>query len=64
MANRTSDYVGLTKKGAQNKAEANNLIFRLIRVDGETFLSYPDDTRDDRVCVEIDSGLVSKVVFR
>jgi len=53
-------YLGLTKKSAQNKAEQQNLIFRLIRVDTEDFLSYPDDKRTDRVCCEIDDGKVSK----
>jgi hypothetical protein len=55
-----SDFVGLTKKGAQNLAEARNLIFRLIRIDDETYYEYPKDQRTDRVCVEIDSGKVSK----
>lgn len=53
-------FMGLTKKGAQNKAEALNLIFRLIRIDGENFYGYPDDKREDRICVEIDNGAVTK----
>ena len=59
-----SDFLGLTKKGAQNLAEARNLIFRLIKVDGEDFLSYPEDSRTDRVCVEIENGKVAKVSFQ
>lgn len=55
-----SDYIGMTKKGAQNKAEQQNLIFRLIRVDAEAFLPYPEDKRDDRICCEIDDGKVTK----
>jgi len=53
------DFIGLTKKGAQQKAEQLNLIFRLIRVDDKTMFSYPSDTRNDRVCVEIDNGAVT-----
>ena len=58
---QANDFMGLTKKGAQNKAEALNLIFRLIRVDATTFFDYPEDKREDRVCVEIDNGSVTKV---
>lgn len=57
-------FVGLTKKGAQNKAESMNLIFRLVRIDGADFLGYPEDSRDDRVCVEIDNGNVSKATIQ
>lgn len=62
---KPSDYLNLTKKGAQDKAERQNLIFRLIRVDAETFFSFPSesDKRDDRVCIEIDKGVVTKVTF-
>lgn len=61
---KSEDFLGLTKKGAQDKAEAKNLIFRLIRKDGENFFSYPNDTRADRVCVEIDKGAVTKATFQ
>ncbi len=57
-------YLGMTKKGAQGAAESANLIFRLIRVDGEDFLSYPEDKRDDRLCVEIDNGKVTKATIQ
>lgn len=53
-------FMGLSKKRAQDKAEALNLIFRLIRIDSENFYAYPDDKRSDRVCVEIDNGAVTK----
>lgn len=53
-------FVGLTKKSAQNLAEAKNMIFRLIRIDAEPYLPYPEDARVDRVCVELDNGQVSK----
>lgn len=52
------DFVGLSKKGAQNKAEALNMIFRLVKLDGEVYLGYPEDVRDDRICVEIEDEKV------
>jgi hypothetical protein len=57
-------FVGLSKTRAQDKAEAMNLIFRLVSVDGNSFLGYPEDTRDDRVCVEIQSGSVVKATIQ
>ena len=56
---QAQDFLGMTKKDAQNRAEESNLIFRLIRVDGEIFFAYPEDVRTDRLCVEIDDGKVS-----
>lgn len=56
----SNDFVGMTKKGAQNLAEARNLVFRLVSVDGEKYLGYPEDLRDDRLCVEIVDGKVAK----
>lgn len=44
---------GMEKRAAQNFAERKNLIFRLVSVNGETFLGKPEDARTDRVCVEI-----------
>jgi hypothetical protein len=52
-------FLGLTKKGAQQKAEQMNLIFRLISVNGEPMFSYPSDIRTDRICVEINNGAVT-----
>jgi hypothetical protein len=52
-------FIGLTKKGAQQKAEQLNLIFRLISVNGEPMFAYPTDTRTDRICVEINNGAVT-----
>lgn len=58
---KSEEFLGLTKKEAQNKAEARNLIFRLISIDGDKYFGYPEDgDRTDRVCVEITSGKVSK----
>jgi len=57
-------FLTLSKRGAQNRAESLNLVFRLIRIDQEHFLDYPEDTRDDRVCVELDNGAVSVAAIR
>jgi hypothetical protein len=46
----TENFIGLGKKGAQSLAEKYNLIFRLIRIDDKSLFSYPEDTRDDRIC--------------
>ena len=59
-----NDFLGKTKKDAQNIAESKNLIFRLIRIDEEPYLAYPEDTRDDRICVEIDAGKVTSAAIR
>lgn len=66
---KAEDFVGMSKKGAQNKAEAENLIFRLISVDGVSFLKYPteldppEEPRTDRICVEIENSKVVKARF-
>lgn len=60
----TSKYLNLTKKQAQNLAEAQNLIFRLIKIDAEDYFPYPEDIRDDRVCVEIVNGKVVKALIQ
>jgi hypothetical protein len=60
----TDEFLGLTKKAAQDKAEAKNLVFRLIRVGSEPYFPYPTDQRNDRVCIEIDDGKVSKVTLQ
>lgn len=61
---KSADFVGLSKKKAQDLAEKKNVIFRLIRIDSEDFLAYPDDNRTDRVCVEIDNTVVTKAIMR
>lgn len=61
---KADDFLGMTKKGAQNKAEESNLIFRLIRIDSDQYHSYPEDSCADRLCVEIDDGKVTKAEFR
>lgn len=58
-----SKFLGLSKKGAQNLAEKKNLIFRLIDVDGEEFFPEPTEKVNDRICIWITSGKVSKVLF-
>ena len=54
------DFIGLSKKKAQDVAEYNSLIFRLVKVDGEEMLGYPTDTNSERICVEIENGKVVK----
>ena len=55
-----NQFLGMSKKRAQDMAEGKNMIFRLIRIDGENFYPYPEDQRTDRICVEIDNGQVTK----
>jgi hypothetical protein len=55
-----TQFLGMSKKKAQDTAEAKYLIFRLISVDGEPFLPYPEDKREDRLCVEIANQQVVK----
>jgi hypothetical protein len=57
-------FLKLSKKSAQDKSERMNLIFRLIRIDQNQFLSYPEDKREDRICIEIDKGEVTKAVIQ
>ena len=57
-------FLGLGKKSAQNLADLKNLIFRLISVNDEKFFPYPQDRREDRVCVEINDGKVTKAIIR
>ena len=60
MALSAESFINLSKKDAQNLAEINNLIFRLLSVNGEPMLSYPQDKREDRICVEIENSRVTK----
>lgn len=59
----TTQYLGLTKKKAQDLAEAKNFVFRLIRIDDEQFFSYPADPGNYRVCCEIEKGVVIKATI-
>jgi hypothetical protein len=61
---RSEEFLGLSKKTGQDKAEKLNMIFRLIRIDGEMFMDYPEDVRQDRVCIEIENGKVVKADIR
>lgn len=61
---KAENYIGLPKRAAQNRAEADNILFHLVKVDGKPFFDYPTDTRTDRVCVEIEAGKVVKVTFQ
>ena len=53
-------YLGLTKKRAQDLAEADNLIFRLIRIDERNFFGYPDYFNGQNLCIEIEKSVVVK----
>ena len=64
MENYADKFVGLSKKDAQNLAEIFNMIFRLVRVDERKILSYPEDQRTDRICVEIEKNKVVKAVVQ
>lgn len=64
MSTNVAEFIGLSKKQAQDKAEARNLIFRLIKIDGKDFFDYPEDTRDDRICVEVENGKVCKAIIK
>ena len=59
-----ADFIGLSKFGGQNLAESKNLIFRLIKIDGEDYMDYPEDVRTDRVCVEIMDGKIFKAAIQ
>lgn len=63
MAHKESDFLGKVKRDAQNVAERHNLIWRHIRADKERIFTYPDDKREDRICVETDNGVVTSVKF-
>lgn len=60
----TDLFVGLSKKGAQDLAEAKGLIFRLVSMNGETYLGYPEDTRTDRICCELADSKVTKATLQ
>ena len=57
-------FLGLSKRRAQDVAEAKNMIFRLIRIDDQQFMAYPEETLLDRVCIEIDDGKVTKATIQ
>lgn len=57
---KASDFLGKSKKKSQDMAEAQNLIYRLIRIDQEYYFSYPDVPIPDCLCIEIDNGKVTK----
>jgi hypothetical protein len=57
-------FLNLSKKAAQDVAEKSNLIFRLVSIDGKRFLGYPEDVRDDRVCIELENNKVTKALLQ
>jgi hypothetical protein len=64
MIMNADPFLGLSKKRAQDLAEAKNMIFRLVRIDDQRFLDYPEETLYDRVCIEIDNGKVTKAMIK
>lgn len=60
----TADFLGLSKRSAQDKAEQLNLIFRLVSVDGIDFLGLPTDVRTDRICVVMFGGVVTQATLQ
>ena len=61
---KASEFIGLSKDSAQDLADRANLIYRLISVDGSKYFDYPEDKRDDRICVEIEKGKITKAVMQ
>lgn len=59
-----SIFLNLTKKRSQDLCEAKNLVYRLVSIDSEEYLGYPEDARDDRVCVVIEKGLVVEATIQ
>ncbi len=60
--NAASAYVGLTKKAAIAKAEADGRPWRIGREDDEQFM-LTQDVVENRVTFEIDDGKVTKATF-
>ena len=58
QATVAQEFIGRSKHTAHSLAEFKSLVFRLVSVDGEVFLGYPSDTRTDRVCCEIEKGVI------
>jgi|HubBroStandDraft_5_1064220.scaffolds.fasta_scaffold1218044_1 hypothetical protein len=65
MAIFADNFLNLSKFKAHDLAEANSLVYRLVSVDGAIFLGYPtDEPRTDRICVEIENGVVVKATIQ
>lgn len=64
MITNPQDFHGLSKWRAQDLAEFRSLVFRLVSIDGDIFLGYPADKREDRICVEIEKGSVVKATIQ
>ena len=57
-------FIGLTKRQSYTLAERLNLIPHLVRMDERQLFGYPEDTRDDRVCLEFDERKVSRATIQ
>lgn len=61
---KAEDFLNLDKKQAQDKCDRTNMLFRLISINGESYFSYPEDVRTDRVCIEITGNKVTKATIQ
>jgi hypothetical protein len=59
-----ADFLGLSKRSAQDKAEQLNLIFRLVSIDGVDYLGLPTDVRTDRICAILFGGVVTQATIQ
>lgn len=53
-------FIGLTKRQSYELAERLGLMPHLVRMDERMLFGYPNDVRDDRICLEFDLRKVSK----
>lgn len=63
MAN-AQEFIGTSKTRSHDLAEAKSLVYRLVSVDGEIYLGYPEDVRTDRICIEIVNSRVVKAIIQ
>jgi len=60
----TEQFLGLTKRQSYSLAEKLGLMPHLVRMDERKLFGYPEDKRDDRVCLEFDSRKVTKATLQ
>lgn len=61
---QSEQFLGLTKRQSYDLAEKLGLMVRIIRMGEKPLLPYPNDVRDDRICLELDERRVSKAVVQ
>ena len=57
-------FLGLTKRQSYELAERLGLMPHLVRIDDRNLFGYPDDQREDRICLELDSRRVTKATIQ